>query len=187
VIATLGAIAWHRPEVIEGCVRPDEHGTYEVRLHETRYVPEQGRSEPTGRMVTLTVTPDLPMRDGRLDQGSTARDRAEILTQVTGEPAINRTFPKAMPEAGLAAESLLAAKFWHLLDDDKPILVGTRPRRPDEARLPHGLIDSHAYEVVAVTDVNMIQVRNPWNRRHPELMTPKQFRDNFRPYYTTLE
>ena len=106
---------------------------------------------------------------------------------MTGEPALNRKFPTAMPEAGLAAESLLAANFWHLLDDGKPILVGTRPMRDDEARLPHRLVDSHAYEVVAVTDDNKIQVRNPWNYRHPELMTPKQFMDNFQPYYTTLE
>jgi Calpain family cysteine protease len=249
VIATIGAIAAHRPEAIRDCVRPNDDGSYEVRLHETRYVSEKGRAEPTGRMITLAVTKDLPMLDespdkpafadpvrtgamwspvlekalagvdqtwsdgrnaewnsrwsglqelgevqeqpahgyGRLSQGSTARDRAEILTQVTGEPALNRKFPKAMPEAGLAAESLLAANFWHLLDQDKPILVGTRPMRDDEARLPHRLFDSHAYEVVAVTDDNKIQVRNPWNRQHPELMTPKQFMDNFQPYYTTLE
>ena len=249
VIASLGAIAGHRPEAIKDCVRHNDDGSHEVRLHETRYVPEKGRAEPTGRLITLTVTRDLPMRDdqpgtaafadpartgvtwspvlekalagvdqtwsdgrhaewdrkwdmirahkevpespahgyGRLAQGSNPRDQAEILTQVTGEPAVNRKFPDGMPEAGLAAESLLAANFRHLLDEDKPILVGTRPRRGDETRLPHGLVDSHAYEVVAVTDDNKIQVRNPWNRRHPELMTPKQFRDNFRPYYTTLE
>jgi hypothetical protein len=249
VIATLGAIAGHRPEAIKDCVRPHDDGSYEIRLHETRHVPEQGRTEPTGRMITLTVTRDLPMLDespgqpafanpvrtgvmwspvlekalagvdqtwsygrhaewnsrcdrlhepgevqkqsthgyGRLDQGSTARDRAEILTQVTGEPAINRKFPTAMPEAGLAAEPLLAANFWHLLDQDKPILAGTRPRREGERELPHGLVDSHAYEVVAMTDGNKIQMRNPWNRQHPEPMTPKQFMDNFQPYYTTLE
>jgi hypothetical protein len=249
VIATIGAIAGHRPEAIRECVRPNDDGTYEIRLHETRYVPEKWHTEPTGRRVTLMVTSDLPMRDDqpdtpafanpartgvtwsavlekaiagvdqtwsagrqaewgqrwrflpegstdpeapargydRLNCGSGPKDRAEILTQLTGEPAFTELFPSAMPEAGLTAESMLAAQFRHLLDNDKPVLVGTRSRRSDETRLPHGLIDAHAYEVVAVTDDNKIQVRNPWNRRHPELMTPKQFRDNFQAYYTTLE
>jgi hypothetical protein len=249
VVATMGAIAGHRPEAIKECIRQNDDGTYAVRLHETRYMPEKSRTEPTGEMITLTVTKDLPMRDdqlgtvafanpaktgvmwspvlekalagvdqtwsggrhaewkrmwdairvhkevpetpaygyGRLGQGSNPGDRAEMLTQVTGEPAIVQRFPSAMPEAGLAAESLLAANFRHLLDQNKPILVGTRPLRDDEARLPHLLVNSHVYEVVVVTDENKIQVRNPWNRRHPELMTPKQFMDNFQPYYTTLE
>jgi hypothetical protein len=36
VIATIGAIAGHRPEAIRDCVRPNDDGSYEVRLHETR-------------------------------------------------------------------------------------------------------------------------------------------------------
>lgn len=63
VIATLGAVAGHRPEAIRDCVRETEGGTYEVRLHEAKYSTSQMRYEPTGRIVTLTVTPELPVYD----------------------------------------------------------------------------------------------------------------------------
>jgi hypothetical protein len=101
VIATLGAIAGHRPEAIKDCVRPIDDGGYEVLLHETRYVPDQGRTEPTGRMITLTVTKDLP-----------------VLEDEPGTPAF----------AGLTRESMLAAVFRHRLDEDKPILVAAPGR-----------------------------------------------------------
>ncbi|MGI5233541.1 hypothetical protein [Actinoallomurus sp. CA-142502] len=37
IIATLGAVAGHRPEAIRDCVRETDDGNYEVRLHEARY------------------------------------------------------------------------------------------------------------------------------------------------------
>jgi hypothetical protein len=82
---------------------------------------------------------------------------------------------------------LLAAEFRSLLEDRKPILVGTRPTHMGEEFLPHELVQTHAYEVTAVGPDNGIQLRNPWNDYHPEPMTPKQFMDNVRHYYTTLE
>ncbi|WP_433178152.1 hypothetical protein [Actinoallomurus sp. CA-150999] len=61
IIATLGAVAGHRPEAIRDCVRETDDGNYEVRLHEAKYSSSRMRYEPTGRPVTLTVTPDLPV------------------------------------------------------------------------------------------------------------------------------
>ncbi|MEO3826215.1 C2 family cysteine protease [Actinomadura sp. B10D3] len=63
VIATLGAVAGHHPEAIRDCVRETDDGNYQVRLHEAKYSTSKQRYEPTGRPITLTVTPDLPIDD----------------------------------------------------------------------------------------------------------------------------
>jgi hypothetical protein len=63
MVATLGAVAGHRPEAITRCVRETGDGNYEVRLHEAHYSPDAHRWEPTGQQLTLTVTPDLPVED----------------------------------------------------------------------------------------------------------------------------
>ncbi|MFG2283755.1 C2 family cysteine protease [Streptomyces asoensis] len=60
VIATMGAVAEHRPQDIMDRVKENEDGTYEVSLHEAKSV-GSGRFEPTGAIVKLTVTPDLPV------------------------------------------------------------------------------------------------------------------------------
>jgi hypothetical protein len=62
VIATLGAVAGHRPQDILNAVRENEDGTYEVRFHAAKSV-GVGRYEPTGDVIKLTVTPDLPIYD----------------------------------------------------------------------------------------------------------------------------
>ncbi|MGW0996640.1 C2 family cysteine protease [Streptomyces sp. NPDC002523] len=60
VIATLGAVAEHRPQDIMNAIRENEDGTYEVRFHGAKSV-GVGRYEPTGDIIKLTVTPDLPI------------------------------------------------------------------------------------------------------------------------------
>ncbi|MDT0573123.1 hypothetical protein RM704_37685 [Streptomyces sp. DSM 3412] len=62
VIATMGAVAAHRPEDIQAAVRENEDGTYEVRLHAAKST-GAGGYEPTGHIIKLTVTPDLPVHD----------------------------------------------------------------------------------------------------------------------------
>ncbi|MFG2573357.1 hypothetical protein [Streptomyces sp. NPDC048481] len=60
VIATLGAVAEHRPQDIIDRIKENEDGTYEVSLNEAKSV-GFGRYEPTGTVVKLTVTGDLPV------------------------------------------------------------------------------------------------------------------------------
>jgi hypothetical protein len=61
IIATLGAVAAHRPDDITHRIRPREDGSHHVTLSEAHWV--DAVSEPTGRDVELTVTPDLPVYD----------------------------------------------------------------------------------------------------------------------------
>lgn len=42
VIATMGAVAGHRPELISQCIRENDDGTYEVTLHQTKHSFEAG-------------------------------------------------------------------------------------------------------------------------------------------------
>jgi Calpain family cysteine protease len=245
VIATLGAVAGHRPEAIRDCVRETEDGDYEVRLHEATYSTEQMRYEPTGRMITLTVTPDLPVYDAdparpafadsrdtgaawapilekaiagsdqtwsderrdrwterwaaqggggeapsgyvRLNQGSNASDRAELLTQLTGRPARTLEFPTTPDRNGRTTDQQLVDEFRERLEDHKPILVGTRARGDGEPPLTKKLAECHAYEVTKVDDQGRIHLRNPWNRRHPDPLTITEFTNYVRPRYSTLD
>ncbi|MFF7789336.1 hypothetical protein [Streptomyces sp. NPDC007991] len=59
VIATLGAVAGHRPDVIFSSIRENGDGTYSVSLHETERGVD-GIARPTGRQMELVLTPDLP-------------------------------------------------------------------------------------------------------------------------------
>ncbi|MFI1029651.1 hypothetical protein [Streptomyces sp. NPDC020951] len=61
IISTMGAVAGHMPDTIRDCVREREDGSYDVTLHETKYVATRDRYESTGRSINLTVTPDLPV------------------------------------------------------------------------------------------------------------------------------
>ncbi|MEU8309392.1 C2 family cysteine protease [Actinomadura sp. NPDC048955] len=63
IVATLGAVAGHRPEAIRACVSETGDGNYQVRLHEAKYSAARQRYEPTGASITLTLTPDLPVLD----------------------------------------------------------------------------------------------------------------------------
>lgn len=58
IISTLGAVAGHSPEAIRDCVRETDDGNYEVSLHEAEYSPSKQCYVPTGRPITLTVTPN---------------------------------------------------------------------------------------------------------------------------------
>lgn len=63
IISTLGAVAGHHPEAIRNCVSETDDGNYEVRLNEAKFSISRLRYEPTGRTITLTVTPELPVFD----------------------------------------------------------------------------------------------------------------------------
>jgi len=245
IVATLGAVASHRPGDIARRVAIQWDGNYLVRLNEARLT--RHGAEGTGRVIELAVTPDLPVHnddnslpafaqaeggaawspvlekavagidrtwtasrrseweagwaaicaadaadkdvrnprtgrppDGyvRLNQGSTAWDRAELLTQLTGKESIVRSFPKRAED--------ITHMLGKQLGDRKPVLIATRPANYKGEELPNELDAAHAYEVTAVWQDKII-LRNPWNHRHPEPMTPAEFAVNMEPRYTTLK
>jgi hypothetical protein len=61
IIATLGAVAAHRPEDIARRISPQEDGSYEITLSESSRT--GGVTEPTGRDIMLSITPKVPVRD----------------------------------------------------------------------------------------------------------------------------
>ncbi|GKQ39094.1 hypothetical protein [Streptomyces sp. A012304] len=71
VIATLGAVAGHRPEVISNSIRENGDGTYTVSLHET-VRGDDGVARPTGRQIELSLTPDLPAPTARPGESALA-------------------------------------------------------------------------------------------------------------------
>ncbi|MBT2480482.1 hypothetical protein [Streptomyces sp. ISL-94] len=244
IIATLGAVAGHRPEAIRECVREAEDGNYAVKLHEAKFNHSRDRYEPTGREINLTVTPDLPVFDDRpgepafadsvatgaawapvlekaiagsdqawdrerrdrwaerqkmrgapevpegyvrLNQGSGPKDRAELLTQLTGQPAATWDFPKQYDHDGHSPDKQLMGDIRQRLAEGKPVLVGTHSEREVGGPLSNDLHPAHAYEVTEVDDQGEIHLRNPWNALDPKPLTLKQFNKYIRPRYTTLE
>ncbi|MET9291860.1 toxin glutamine deamidase domain-containing protein [Streptomyces sp. NPDC003077] len=60
IIATLGAVASRYPDLLQDMIRETEDGNYEVRFHEVARN-NYGNQAPTGRILTVRVTPDLPV------------------------------------------------------------------------------------------------------------------------------
>jgi hypothetical protein len=245
IIATLGALAAHRPDEITRRIRPREDGSYQVTLSEIRG--SEGATEPTGRDIELTVTPELPVNDDdpstpacaqaeegtawcaifekafagidqtwttqrrvawmddwagmcaqdqaddalkqrsgpaptgyvRLHQGTTPWERAEALTQITGQPAVVREFPTGRDEWRI--NRLIREQF----DDSKPVLVSSRRKTHERESLPYGLEAGHVYEVTGIEKGRII-LRNPWNKDHPQPMETNDFARNMNRYYSTL-
>ncbi len=71
IIATLGAVASRRPGDRASRVGQQPDGTYEVSLHEARWT--RDGAAPTGQMIELTVTPDLPLFDTAPDEPAFAQ------------------------------------------------------------------------------------------------------------------
>jgi hypothetical protein len=245
IIAALGAVAGHRPEDITRRIRPRDDSSYQVTLSEARQ--NGGITEPTGREIELTVTPELPVRDDvpgtpacakvqdgtswcavmektfagvdqtwsaerrgewekdwagiraqnqarnadnpqsgpaptgyvRLHQGTTPWERAEALTQITGQPAVVREFPQGQDE--WAINRIIRAQ----LADQKPVLVDSRAKMHGREVMPHNLKPRHVYEITGVEEGKVI-LRNPWNEDHPEPMETDEFARNMSRYYSTL-
>jgi hypothetical protein len=131
--------------------------------------------------------PEVPEGYVRLDKGSRPSDRAELLTQLTGEPSVVEDFPTQYDRNGRSPDAQLMGDIRQRLAEGKPIVVGTKSLGEAGGVLSHDLEPEHAYEVTAVDDRARIHLHNPWNSAHPEPLTLKQFRDNIRPYYSTLE
>jgi hypothetical protein len=115
----------------------------------------------------------------RLHQGTTPWERAEALTQLTGQPAVVREFPTGRDEW------LINRIIRTQLADGKPVLVGSRRKTHEDERMPHRLEPGHVYEVTGV-ERGRITLRNPWKYRHPEPMETDEFARNMSRYYSTL-
>lgn len=115
----------------------------------------------------------------RLNQGSTAWDRAEMLTQLTGQEAEVREFPTGREEWKI--NQLIRTQ----LADGKPVLVSSRGEEREGEILPHNLKPAHVYEATGV-EKGKIVLRNPWDHKHPEPMETEEFARNMSRYYSTL-
>ncbi|GAA0281731.1 hypothetical protein GCM10010302_19400 [Streptomyces polychromogenes] len=238
IIATIGASASARPDVIKDAVKENPDGTYSVTVHQVEF---DGDGYVPGAPLEMTVTPDLPVvegapdyaayaaveqvawpavlekaaagidgtwseerRDqwagdwvtqkdqmldanealapealegpvptgyGRLNQGSTAYEQAELLAQLTGEASHVVTFPQ-----GEGAEVELEQRIKEKLSAGNPVIVGTRglDAANGEEYLPKDLVDDHAYEVVSCDD-GTVMLHNPWNSTQPEPLTVPEF------------
>ncbi|MFD9394401.1 C2 family cysteine protease [Streptomyces sp. NPDC060000] len=241
IIATLGAVAEHRPQDIMDRVKENEDGTYEVSLNEAKRV-GSGRFEPTGAIVKLTVTRDLPVysempytpafadstntgvawapimekavagidqtwsedqeatwqsthskMDGlptgytRLNVGTKSGDRAELLVQLTGEPAQVWDLPTGFDHSGRNPKTQFREDIGEKLADGCPVIVATRCLKKDESPLPGKLVDGHAYELTGIDDRGRFLLRNPYNASHPKPLTFDQLKDSILPNYVTLE
>ncbi|MDX3618853.1 C2 family cysteine protease [Streptomyces europaeiscabiei] len=233
VIATMGAVAAHRPEVISELIRENDDGTYEVTLHQTKrsFDGDWHHFDATGEVAVLTVTPELPVSRlnpeqplygsggasetawapilekalagvdqtwdenrskgvsgyDRLDLGTFPRQRAELLTQLTGAHAYSDDFPSRYDMQGRSPDSQLLSIFREKLSDRCPVLVGTVSVDEKTKRLPKGLIGGHAYEVTKVDERGLIHLRNPYNFNNPKPLTVKELREHVKNRYTTLE
>jgi hypothetical protein len=122
-----------------------------------------------------------PAPDGyvRLHQGTSPWERAEVLTQLTGQESEVREFPSGQDE--WLINRVIRAQ----LADSKPVLVTSRDRWYENELLPHRLEPAHVYEVTGV-DKGKILLRNPWNHKHPEPLETDEFARNVQPLYATL-
>jgi cell division protein FtsB len=244
MLASIGSVAGHLPNVLQDLFHLNPDGTVDVLLHET--TGPGGSIQPTGRRLRIRVTPDVPLiapgqsayadqsnigaawasllekalaavdqtwgdarRDdwqqrwrgwfshndplqaaptgyARLNVGSTPDLQAEVLAQLTGEPARTGQFDTRPGQEAAMADLLRG-----LVQAGSPIITGTRsPKQyPEHMRkkgLPYGLITGHAYEVVGVQN-GMVQLRNPWNSQHPAPMPVRAFLDLMAPGYAHLD
>ncbi|WBB55548.1 toxin glutamine deamidase domain-containing protein [Verrucosispora sp. WMMD573] len=126
-----------------------------------------------------------PLGYARLDNGSSRLVQAELLSQLTGLPTgVSELDPTPGREAD--AEARLAG----LLAAGSPLITGTLPASAYAAqpggKPPYGLVAGHAYEIVSVAN-GEVQLRNPWNSRHPAPMPLRAFLDLMSPWYAHVE
>ncbi|MEU8772324.1 C2 family cysteine protease [Streptomyces sp. NPDC048606] len=148
---------------------------------------DQERRDRWAEIQKVRKVPDVPEGYVRLNRGSGPSLRAELLTQLTGRPAVMCEFPNEFDHDGRSPDKQLMSDLKERLAEGKPVLVGTQSKLDHGGPLENDLHPAHAYEVTEVDGQGKIHLWNPWNRFHPEPLTLKQFRDNIRPVYSTLE
>jgi hypothetical protein len=93
---------------------------------------------------------------------------------LTGEAAEVRRIPNEQ-----RGEQGLLDEFRDQLSEGKPLLVGSRGRRPPTEHFPNRIVPGHAYEVTKIEN-DKIHMRNPWGYRHPDPMDAKTFWEYYR-------
>lgn len=245
MLASIGAVAGHSPQMIGQLFQPNPDGTVDVLLHESSL--PGGHTTATGRRLRITVTPDVPVHAmmpgqaayadqsqvgaawasmlekalaavdrtwtesrqvhwqqqwqswqeqpdphraaprgyARMDPGSTPELWAELLTQLTGEPARTGRLP-----TDPGSEPTVEATLVRLLAQRNPVIVSTLPphhyQHLPNGTPPYGLHAGHAYEVVAAQD-GRVWLRNPWNHGHPQPMPVRAFLDLMSDGYAHLD
>ncbi|MCX5072234.1 C2 family cysteine protease [Streptomyces sp. NBC_00513] len=122
----------------------------------------------------------------RLNLGTRAEHRAEMLAQLTGRPAYCDDVPSRYDMNGVNPNRQLLDSFREKLEAGSPILIGSRGAEANKPGIRSDLIAEHVYEVVEVDDRGNIRLRNPHNRNHPGTFTAGEFRANFANRYSTL-
>ncbi|WP_375335378.1 hypothetical protein [Micromonospora sp. CP22] len=99
MLATMAALAGHRPERIPQLFQPKPDGTVDVLLHET--VLRGDESVATGRRIRINVRPDVPVHTGSswaayADQSAVGVGWASVLEKALA--AVDRTWTKERHE-----------------------------------------------------------------------------------------
>ncbi|MEU5553787.1 toxin glutamine deamidase domain-containing protein [Micromonospora sp. NPDC047793] len=114
VLATIAAVAGHRPDVLAQLFQTNADGTVDVLLHESTLLGET--MAPTGRRLRITVTPDVPLRSvaagsaAYADQSVNGAAWASLLEKALA--AVDRTW--SVEQRQQWQSSWLA---WHSPDD----------------------------------------------------------------------
>ncbi|MBL6277282.1 hypothetical protein JMF97_14060 [Micromonospora fiedleri] len=94
MLATMAAVAGHRPDALAQLFQPNPDGTVDVLLHESML--HGGTSTPTGRRLRITVRPDVPLRthpsgtSAYADRSSNGSGWASVLEKALA--AVDRTW-----------------------------------------------------------------------------------------------
>lgn len=201
MIASLGAIAQQRPDLIESMIRENANGTYTVTLHDG------------DRTVQVTVTPDLPTVDGNpifVDNPSPSdagEGVHELWPQILEKAAaqyygdytdLEGDWPSKALELFTGAPTTTYDEGWlpwdgvdppsaddlaGVLHDRGAILVSTYSDQHNALYENQTLVSGHAYYVQSVDPAaGTVTVVNPWGLSgHPPITISYQdFVDSFR-------
>ncbi|WP_152360653.1 hypothetical protein [Microlunatus speluncae] len=185
--AEAASVGW--PAILEKVVAAedqgwsaDQHRVWQERWEDGAHsYGDKHAVDDDRRMNGLPPSPDFaPLGYNRLDLGSTSYQQADLMARLTGVEAEVCELPN-----GPRSDEQTIRELSDRLDENKPVIVGTRGRAAGEL-FPPGIEPGHAYEVVQV-DQDMIQLRNPWGCDHPSPMDAKTFRSYYQSEYATLK
>lgn len=199
LIASIGAIANSRPDLIESMITENANGTYTVTLYDD------------GRPVQVTVTPDIPTVDGDpifvdnpspgdagvyelwpqiLEKAAAQHygDYTDIegdwpskaLGLLTGTPVSTHDHGSWLPWDGDNVPS--AANLSGVLDANGAILVSTYHDDHTALYEDGTLVQGHAYYVQSIDEsAGTVTVVNPWGLSHhpPITMSYADFAESF--------
>ncbi|MBT9560933.1 MAG: hypothetical protein IV100_33215, partial [Myxococcales bacterium] len=204
LVASLGAIARTRPDILEQNIVDHQDGTATVTMYTVgRNVVTPGT--PGARKSEIRVSTALPsvnkatptyasssegalwpsiyekayaihMAGGKYQGLNTGGHAGNAMETLTGSRSTGFT-TKSRSDDQLVSDLRLA------LSQDKPVVAGSLSK--DDAKADPQLnqlatdrtvFPWHAYVVESVTDDGRINLYNPWGKRHPQPLTPAEFK-----------